>query len=70
MLFAPSIEEGLDLARRVDPKFASVWQGRPAEEQAALAWSFLPHRSSKARLELLRAEHPRQIDQEQPPPAV
>jgi DNA repair photolyase len=48
MLIAPSIEEGLALAQRVDPRFAPVWQGRPAEEQAALAWYFLPHRSSKA----------------------
>jgi DNA repair photolyase len=48
MLIAPSIEEGLALAQRVDPKFAPVWQGRPTEEQAALAWYFLPHRSSKA----------------------
>ncbi|MCJ7543429.1 MAG: hypothetical protein MUP47_02505 [Phycisphaerae bacterium] len=50
MLIAPSIEEGLALAQRVDPKYAPVWQGRPAEEQAALAWYFLPHTSSKAML--------------------
>lgn len=48
MLIAPSVEEGLALAQRVDPKYAPVWQGRSADEQAALAWYFLPHRSSKA----------------------
>ncbi len=48
MLFAPCIDEGLALAQRVDPRFAPVWQGRPAEERAALAWYFLPHTSNKA----------------------
>ena len=51
MLFAPSIiEEGLTLVRRVDSKYAPVWQGRPTEQQAAMAWYFLPHNSGKAAL--------------------
>lgn len=38
------------LVDRVDDKFRPVWQGRPKEEQEALALYFLPHRSSKLSL--------------------
>jgi len=46
-LFGTGIEEGLALARRVDPKYRPVWDGRAPAEQAALARYFLPHESSK-----------------------
>jgi DNA repair photolyase len=46
-LFSSSIEEGLALARRVDPKYAPAWQGKTPKEQAALAMYFLPHGSKK-----------------------
>lgn len=46
-LFQDDMKPGLELAARVDPKYAPVWQGRPASEQAALARYFLPHRSAK-----------------------
>jgi len=46
-LFAPNIEEGLALARRVGSKYSPVWQGLSPAEQAALAMYFLPHRSAK-----------------------
>jgi len=58
MLFVPSIEEGLALARRVDPKYAPAWQGRSPEDQAAMARYFLPHRSAKA---LLAPTRPRVV---------
>jgi len=54
MLFVPSIEEGLALARRVDPKYASAWQGRSPGDQAAMARYFLPHGSAKVLLALTR----------------
>jgi len=46
-LFSPSIEEGLTLAQRVDPKYAPAWQGKTPQAQAALAMYFLPHGSKK-----------------------
>jgi DNA repair photolyase len=42
--------EALSLAGKVDPKYRSVWDGRPAEDQAALAKYFLPHDSGKPHL--------------------
>jgi hypothetical protein len=57
-LFDPGVEEGLALARRVDPKYRPVWAGRPAAQQAALAWYFLPHRSAKP---LLGPTRPRAV---------
>ena len=45
-----NVDDGLALARRVAAKYAPAWADRPAEEQAALAWYFLPHRSGKAAL--------------------
>jgi DNA repair photolyase len=58
MLFAPSIEEGLALARRVDAKYAPAWHGKSPRDQAALAWYFLPHKSAKP---LLSPTRPRVI---------
>jgi DNA repair photolyase len=49
-LFAPSIEAGLALARRVDAKYAPAWRDKPPREQAALAMYFLPHGSKRAAL--------------------
>ncbi len=49
-LFSTGVEEGLALARRVDPKYGPVWDGRAPAEQAAMAWYFLPHGSSKPTL--------------------
>jgi DNA repair photolyase len=46
-LFQHDMKPGLELARRVDPKYAPVWQNKPAAQQAALARYFLPHRSAK-----------------------
>ena len=46
-LFASSIEEGLTLAQRVDPKYAPVWGNKPPRERAALAMYFLPHGSKR-----------------------
>lgn len=46
-LFSLSIEEGLALAQRVDPKYAPAWQGKTPPEQAAMALYFLPHGSKK-----------------------
>lgn len=53
-LFARDIQAGLDLAERVDPKYAPVWRQRPAAEQASLAMYFLPHRSAKPTLGVTR----------------
>ncbi len=53
-LFGTGIEEGLAIARRVDPKYRPVWDGRAPAEQAALAWYFLPHGSSKPTLGPIR----------------
>ena len=38
------------LIDRIAPKYRPVWEGQPAEVQAALARYFLPHKSSKASL--------------------
>ena len=35
------------MIEKVDPKYRPVWEGRPLEEQIALARYFLPHRSAK-----------------------
>ncbi len=48
------IQAGVDLAQRVDRKYAPVWINRTEHEQAALAWYFLPHRSSKTTLGVTR----------------
>ncbi len=47
-LFPSDIEEGLALARRIDPKYAPAWQNKNPQEQAAMALYFLPHQSKKA----------------------
>jgi hypothetical protein len=44
------IEDALSLAAKIDPKYRPVWNGRPAEEQAALANYILPHGSRKPSL--------------------
>ncbi len=46
-LFAPEIDRGLELVRRVDPKYAPVWDNLLPEQQAAVAMYFLPHGSKK-----------------------
>lgn len=46
----PDAEDALALAERVDPKYRTVWDGRPPEKRIALARHFLPHRSSKTTL--------------------
>ena len=40
-------ERALKLVSKIDKKFRPVWENRPSEEQAALAFYFLPHRSKK-----------------------
>ena len=45
-----SIEEGLALAARVEPKYKPVWENRQPPEAAALALYFLPHQSAKPAL--------------------
>lgn len=47
----PSTDEALALIEKVDPKFRPVWEGRPQNEQVALARYFLPHHSTKAVIE-------------------
>ncbi len=49
-LFPDLDEQALALAERVDPRYAPVWQGRPAAERAALARYYLPHGSAKSTL--------------------
>jgi hypothetical protein len=39
-------EKAVTLAERVDPQYRPVWEGRPPEQQAALALYFLPHHSA------------------------
>lgn len=46
-LFGTDIDGGLELARRVGPKYRPVFDALNPEDQAALALYFLPHRSSK-----------------------
>ena len=46
-LFGVDIEGGLALAGRVHRKYRPVFDGLSPEGRAALAWYFLPHRSSK-----------------------
>ncbi len=57
-LFKPDIEHGLALAKRVNPKYAPVWEGRSPAAQAAMAMYFLPHRSAK---EVIGVTRPRVI---------
>jgi hypothetical protein len=44
---ANDIDRGLELARRVHPKYRPVFDELAERERAALAWYFLPHRSRK-----------------------
>ena len=46
----PDFKQALSLASRVDPQYRPVWEGRPPEQQAALALYFLPHQSAKGTL--------------------
>jgi DNA repair photolyase len=46
-LKTPSCDDLLALVPRIDPAYKPVWDGKPAEYQAALAGYFLPHRSKK-----------------------
>lgn len=45
-----SNDEAMDLVAKVDDKYRPAWQGRPADEQVAMALYFLPHRSRKPTL--------------------
>jgi DNA repair photolyase len=53
-LFGLNIEDGLELAGKVDPKYRPVFEVLLPEHRAALAWYFLPHRSSKGVLGVTR----------------
>jgi DNA repair photolyase len=53
-----TVQELFSLVERVHPDYRPVWEGRPAEEQAALAAYFLPRRSTK---ELVGPTRPRAI---------
>ncbi len=46
-LFDIDIEEGLEIAERVNAKYKPVFDKFSPEQRAALAWYFLPHKSNK-----------------------
>jgi len=46
-LFGIDIEEGLQLAERVDTKYKPAFDKFSPAQRAALAWYFLPHKSNK-----------------------
>ena len=49
-----SIEQGLSLAQRIDPRYRPVFDSLPDRDRAALALYFLPHGSKKNVLEVTR----------------
>ena len=53
-LFDIDIEDGLELAERVNTKYKPVFDKLPPPQRAALAWYFLPHRSQKKILGVTR----------------
>ena len=53
-LLGPDIEQGLALAKKVDPKYWPVFERMRPEDRAALACYFLPHCSRKAMLGVTR----------------
>ena len=46
-LFGTDIDDGLVLVQRVEQKYRPVFDAADPKDRAALAWYFLPHRSSK-----------------------
>jgi len=46
-LFGIDIEEGVEIAERVNAKYKPVFDKFGPEQRAALAWYFLPHKSNK-----------------------
>jgi len=57
-LFDINIEDGLELAERVDRKYKPVFDKFPPTQRAAIALYFLPHKSQK---EILGVTRPRVI---------
>ncbi len=53
-LFETGIEDGLEIAERVNAKYKPVFDKFGPAQQAALAWYFLPHKSNKQVLGVTR----------------
>jgi DNA repair photolyase len=53
-LFGTNIEEGLKIAERVNTKYKPVFDKLTPAQRAALAWYFLPHKSSKQVINVTR----------------
>lgn len=53
-LFSADIEEGLEIAERVNAKYKPVFDKLPPAQRAALAWYFLPHKSNKQVIDVTR----------------
>lgn len=53
-LFDIDIEDGLEIAERVNAKYKPVFDKFPPEQRVALAWYFLPHKSNKQILGVTR----------------
>lgn len=53
-LFGVDIDGGLELAKRVDDKYLPTFEKFNDAQRAALAWYFLPHKSSKKTLGVTR----------------
>jgi len=54
----PDQQAGDGLLEKIGPKYRPAWEGKSRPEQAAMAWYYLPHKSSKA---LLGPSRPRVI---------
>ena len=53
-LFDINIKDGLELVERVNTKYKPAFDKFVPEQQAALAWYFLPHKSKKQTLDVTR----------------
>lgn len=53
-LFSIDIEQGLEIAERVNTKYKPAFDKFPPAQRAALAWYFLPHKSSKQVIDVTR----------------
>jgi DNA repair photolyase len=58
LLFGNNVESGLELYKRLDPKYAPAFEKFSSEDKASLAWYFLPHSSRK---DVLGVTRPRVI---------